>query len=201
MKKTLFSLLVATLLVTACAGLNEPFGSPAQPTAVVKPIQAAPVRVSSVNVGNPPFQTVTQQDENGRSVTTLAGFDLNEFGGNDSGCTRTELDSIHIGEVVGSQSEKCLSVIEWSLKVGDETILAGTYALHPGEWFYIPLAVSGENDSPRIVGTLWYLPKGWNSHMYAADIAADRDIRDGTHSYVGLSPTDPWVVGIAESLK
>lgn len=200
MKKTLYSLLIVVLALTACSGVNQPisFGGNDQPEPTEGPAPAAPS--GSVRAGNPP-KTIVQQDENGRNVTTLQGFDLQEFGGNDSGCGRTELDSIHIGEVVGSQSEKCLSVIEWSLKVGDQTILAGTYALRPGEWFYIPLAVSGQNDSPRTVGTLWYLPKGWNAHMFAADIAADRDARDGTTSFVGLSPTDPWVVGVANGLK
>lgn len=149
----------------------------------------------------PPYTFVTQQDDNGRSVTTMPGFDLAEYGGDDSACTRTELDSIHIGEVVGSEGETCLIVIEWSLKVDDRTIIAGTYALAPGEWFYVPLAVAGQNDSPRIIGTAWYLPKGWNSHMFAADIASDRDTRDGTTSIVGLSPTDPWVVSTADALK
>jgi hypothetical protein len=36
--------------------------------------------------------------------------------------------------------------------------------------------------------------------MIAADLAVDRDLRDGTVSIVGLSPTDPWVVSIAEAL-
>ncbi len=61
-------------------------------------------------------------------------------------------------------------------------------------------AVAGINDRVRIVGTLWYLPKGWNAHMFAADLAGDRDLRDGTTSIVGLSPTDPWVVNLANAL-
>ncbi|MCL4360014.1 PT domain-containing protein [Patescibacteria group bacterium] len=152
-------------------------------------------------VGPAPYKTVEAKDEKGRKVILVnAGFDLNEFGGNDAKCTRTELDSIHIGEVVSSQSEGCLTVLEWSLKLDASTVMAGTYPLKPGEWFYIPLAVSGVNDHVRIVGTLWYLPKGWNAHMYAADLASDRDTRDATHSIVGLSPTDDYVVKLANAL-
>lgn len=148
-----------------------------------------------------PFSPVQAQDENGRRVLLInKGFDLKEFGGNDSKCTRTQLDSIHIGEVVSSQNEGCLTVIEWSLKSDATTVIAGTYALRPGEWFYIPLAVAGINDRVRIVGTLWYLPKDWNAHMYAADLAGDRDLRDKTASYVGLSPTDDYVVKLANAM-
>ena len=133
-------------------------------------------------------------------MVTLEGFDLTEFGGNDSNCGRTELDSTHLGEVVSSQDENCLIIVEWSLKHSEETVVTGVYAVAPGEWFYVPLAVAGVNDEVRLVGTLWYLPRGWNAHMYAADLAGDRDARDGTTSYVGLPPTDPWVVNIADAL-
>ena len=139
----------------------------------------------------------------GTTKNVLKGFDLNEFGGDDSLCNRTgegvQPDYVHIGEVVSSRGEKCKVVIEWSLKQGATTILAGTYALEPdpagnSEWFYIPMAVSGLNDNVRVVGTAYYLPRGWNAHAMAWFYAVDRDARDGTSSYVGLSPTDDYVI-------
>ncbi|MEI8232858.1 MAG: hypothetical protein WCG44_03885 [bacterium] len=163
--------------------------------------QAVPVFAQSAA---PIEESITVQKK-GESVTVkvLKGFNPNEYGGNDSSCTFTgsEPEMVHIGEVVGSPNESCLQVIEWSLKDGDQTIVAGTYALAPHEWFYIPLAVSGVNDQVRVVGTLYRMPKGWNAHMMAVYYAIDRDSRDGTHSYIGLSPTDPWVLAQIDSLS
>ena len=152
-----------------------------------------------------PIEESITVEKNGESVTVkvLKGFDPNEYGGDDSGCTYSgsEPEKIHIGEVVGSPNEACLQVIEWSLKNGDSTIVAGTYVLAPHEWFYIPMAVAGVNDEVRVVGTLYRMPKGWNAHMMAVYYAIDRDARDGTHSYIGLSPTDPWVLAQIDSLS
>jgi hypothetical protein len=152
----------------------------------------------------PVEESITVQKK-GEAITVkvLKGFDPNEFGGDDSGCTfsGSEPEMIHIGEVVGSPNEACLQVIEWSLKKGDGTIVAGTYALAPHEWFYIPMAVAGVNDEVRVVGTLYRMPKDWNAHMMAVYYAIDRDARDGTHSYIGLSPTDPWVLAQIDSLS
>lgn len=226
MRKIFFTMLLALsaiATIAASCNLNDPLGAPPTatpantptpsdtptkaPTATKTPaptVTATPTAITGTVeqlVANPPFETENALDDRGRTVTVIKGFDVNEYGGSDADCKREgEPEMIHIGEVVGSETEPCLSVIEWSLKVGEETILAGTYALRPGEWFYIPLAVSGLNDSPRIVGTLYIMPRGWNAHMMAANYASDRDLRDGTTSYVGLSPTDPWVQAIADAL-
>jgi hypothetical protein len=130
--------------------------------------------------------------------TFMRGFDIKEFGGNDAACSRTELEGIQAPEVVGSPNEDCKIVVEWSLKHGDRTIYTGVFPLEPGKWFYMPLGVAGVNDDVRIVGTAWYLPKGWNAHQFAADLAKDRDARDKTTSIIGLSPTDPYVLWLAE---
>lgn len=163
--------------------------------------QAVPV---FAQLAVPIEESITIQKK-GESVTVkvLKGFDPNEYGGDDSGCTYSgsEPERIHIGEVVGSPNEACLQVIEWSLKNGDSTIVAGTYALAPHEWFYIPMAVAGVNDEVRVVGTLYRMPKDWNAHMMAVYYGIDRDARDGTHSYIGLSPTDPWVLAQIDSLS
>lgn len=144
-------------------------------------------------------RTVKQTDDKGNQVTTLQGFDLAEYGGNDSRCERTETETIHLGEVVSSAIETCKVVVEWSLKLGDQTLVAGVYSVTPGEWFYVPLAVAGVNDSLRVVGTIWYLPKNWNGHMFSANLAAARDARDGTVSIVGLSPTDDMVMSVIDA--
>ena len=152
-----------------------------------------------------PLTENIQIEKNGQMVTVMVvkGFDVNEFGGDDSLCpfTAEQPETIHIGEVVGSPNEKCKLVVEWSLKQDDKTMVTGVYSLEPGEWFYIPLAVAGVNDAVRVVGTLHRMPKDWNAHMYAAFIGYDRDQRDGTKSYVGLSPTDPWVLSQIDALS
>lgn len=158
------------------------------PTASATPVQ--PVKPADF-----PYETKVYEGK-----TLLAGFDPLEYGGNDNDCripTGSQPEMIHIGEVVSSPGEGCRSVVEWSLKVGTETIIAGTYALEPGEWFYIPKAVAGDQTDPRYVGTLYVYPMGWNAHKQAVYLAADRDARDGTLSVVGLSPTDDFVVGLA----
>lgn len=188
----------------------EPSSTPA-PTATTAPTaspepSATPTATAPIDLENVlkmakklPFETIQQVTDKG-AVTTLKGFDLTEFGGLDNKCKRNQTEVIHLGEVVSSETESCRIVVEWSLKYGTTTVLAGTYAVEPGEWFYVPLAVGGENDSPRIVGTIWYLPRNWNSHLYAAYLAIARDARDGTLSYVGLSPTDPFVELLANAL-
>ncbi len=133
--------------------------------------------------------------------TLLAGFDPLEYGGDDSNCTRSELMLTQWGEVASSQAEACKVVLEWSVKVGAQTIFAGVYALEPGEWFYTPKRVAGDFSDPRFVGTLHYLPRGWNAHQYAVNIATARDTRDTTLSVVGLSPTDEWVVSLAKKIQ
>lgn len=142
-----------------------------------------------------PHETRIEEDK-----VLMKGFDLNEYGGNDANCSIPvggQPRNIHIGEVVSSPSEGCRQVLEWSLKQGTETIIAGTYALEPGEWFYVPKAAAGDFSDPRFVGTLWTYPKGWNAHRMAFYMAAARDERDGTLSVVGLSPTDDYVLGLA----
>lgn len=177
------------------------------PAATVIPAASAQVDIAWVLSQVAAPRPVTRV-EDGKEL--MAGFDRNEFGGDDSDCTRnipnSSPDMIHIGEVVGSEHEDCKIVIEWSLKYRDQTILAGTYALEPneeaigqpGEWFYIPFAVDGYNDATRIVGTAHYMPQDWNAHEYAFLLGRDRDDRDGTVSVVGLSPTDPWVIQTGE---
>lgn len=139
-----------------------------------------------------------------QTKTLLAGFDPAEFGGDDSNCTRSELMLTQWGEVASSQEEQCKVVLEWSVKIGAKTIFAGVYSLEPNkeggsEWFYTPKRAEGDLSDPRFVGTLHYLPRGWNAHQYAVNIATARDTRDGTLSVVGLSPTDPWVLNLAKT--
>ncbi len=186
-----------------------PTATPVPPAAVqptVAPTKAPAISAGKTitdvikTVGPAPFKTVATKDDKGRAITKLEGFDLNEFGGNDNLCTKKELEQIHIGERVGSVGEPCKIVVEWSLKYSDQTIITGVYALEPGEWFYVPLAVAGQKGSPRIVGTAHYLPKLWNAHMYSANIASVRDATDHTTSIVGLSPTNVYVVMLANAL-
>lgn len=161
--------------------------------ASVLPAFAQPL--APVTLGNFPHET---RIEGGKVL--MKGFDLNEYGGNDANCSIPvggQARSIHMGEVVSSPSEGCRQVLEWSLKKGEITIIAGTYALEPGEWFYVPKAVGGDFGDLRFVGTLWTYPTGWNAHRMAFILAGARDSRDGTLSIVGLSPTDDFVVGLA----
>ncbi len=142
-----------------------------------------------------PYETKPYQNK-----ILLKGFDPAEFGGDDANCplkNDQQPDSIHIGEVVGSEGETCKLVVEWSLKTGSTTIVSGVYANEPGEWYYVPLAVEGVDSPMRFVGTIWRIPRNWNAHQFAVDIAKARDDRDGTTSIVGLSMTDEWVVKLA----
>lgn len=140
-----------------------------------------------------PYDLVKQVNEDGRTVTTLKGFDLNEWGGtNDPGCTRTELDEVMLNEEVGSADENCVIIAEWSLKTDDGTHMSGFFATHPREWFRLSYAMA--NGETRFVGTLHYVPFGWNGHMLAADMAGDWQIKNpGELTIVGLSPTDAYV--------
>ncbi len=155
--------------------------------------QPAATNHQTVKAGTPPFSTAHTVNEDGRFVTTLSGFDLNEWGGtNDPGCTRKELDEVALNEEVGSADENCVIILEWSLKTKDDTIVSGFYALHPREWFR--LTWDQANGETHFVGTLHYVPFGWNGHMLAADMAGDWQVKNpGLVTYVGLSPTDPWV--------
>jgi hypothetical protein len=83
-----------------------------------------------VTLGNFPHETRIEEGK-----VLMKGFDLNEYGGNDANCSIPvggQARSIHMGEVVSSPSEGCRQVLEWSLKKGEITIIAGTYALEPG---------------------------------------------------------------------
>lgn len=148
-----------------------------------------------------PPETVTAQDEKGRSVTLVKGFDLNEWGGTtDPACSRTELDAVELREEVGSADEPCVIVLEWSLKNADQTITSGFYSFLPREW--IRLNYEQTHDRVRFVGTMWYVPQGWNAHMLSADLAGDWQVKNpGLVSYVGLSPTDPWVSGLWQAAE
>ncbi len=145
----------------------------------------------------PPFPTKVVKEDRGREITILSGFDLAEYGGDDSRCTRTELDAVVLREEVGSADEACKVIVEWSLKNGDETIASGFFAMEPRIWFRFVEAYEATNGPVRFVGTIWYLPKGWNAHMLAANMAADWQVKNpDLITYVGLSPTDPWVQGL-----
>lgn len=145
----------------------------------------------------PPFPTTVVKEDRGREVTILSGFDLTEYGGDDSQCTRTELDAVALHEEVGSADEPCKIIVEWSLKNADETIVSGFFAMEPEVWFRFLEAYEATNGPVRFVGTIWYLPKGWNAHMLAANMAADWQVKNpDLVTYVGLSPTDPWVQGL-----
>ncbi len=141
-----------------------------------------------------PPETVQAQDEKGRNVVLVKGFDLKEWGGTtDPQCKRTELDAVELREEVGSANEPCVIVLEWSLKNGDQTITSGFYSFLPREWLRLNFAQS--HDRVRFVGTMWYIPQGWNAHMLAADLAGDWQVKNpGLKTIVGLSPTDPWVL-------
>lgn len=145
----------------------------------------------------PPFPIKIVKEDRGKEVTILAGFDINEFGGNDAKCTRTELDAVALHEEVGSADEPCKIIVEWSLKDKDATITSGFYAVEPGEWFRFDQPYEAANGPVRFVGTIWYLPVGWNSHMLAANMGADWKVKNpDLIAYVGLSPTDDWVEGL-----
>jgi len=151
--------------------------------------------------GTPPFETVKAKDEKNRDVTILKGFDLKEWGGTtDPLCTRTELDAVELREEVGSADEPCVIILEWSLKDKDTTITSGFFAFHPREW--IRFTFDQSHGDTRFVGTMWYIPKNWNAHMLAADLSGDWQIKNPTlTAYVGLSPTDPWVMGLWEAAE
>jgi hypothetical protein len=145
---------------------------------------------------NFPYQTKVVKDDKGRSVTVLSGFDIKEFGGTmDPGCKRKELDFVELREEVGSESEKCAIVLEWSLKNGDTTIASGVYSLLPGEWIRFPFAQT--SGYTRFVGTLHYQPYAYNAHMYSADVIGDwQEKNPGLFNVGGLSPTDEYIQGL-----
>ena len=149
----------------------------------------------------PPYPLVQDQDEKGRTVTRLQGFDPKEFGGDDSGCTlKDNPDVARLNEEVGSTEEACKSIVEWSLKNGDETIASGFYAMQPKEWFR--LTYDQANGKVRFVGSFWRVPQGWNAHMLSMDYAGDWQIKNpGLLTVVGLSPTDPWVLGLWQTAE
>jgi len=146
----------------------------------------------------PQPQTVQDKDEKGRSVTRLSGFDPQEFGGNDSDCTLEDNpDVARLGEEVGSPREACKSIVEWSLKNGDQTIASGFYAMQPYEWFRFNQPYEATNGNVRFVGSFWRVPRGWNAHILAMDYAGDwQEKNPGLLTIVGLSPMDTWVQGL-----
>lgn len=191
---------LASTATATLAATQAPATTPTQTAAPTEAQSGSAVTLDSIveNGKKPPFETTVQKDDRGHDVTTIKGFDLTDTGGDDTGCTRTELDAVALREEIGSPAENCKIVVEWSLKYQATTIVSGIYAMKPGEWFRIEGNVSGED---RFVGTLWYLPSGWASHMYAANIAAEWQPKNpGLVTIVGLSPTDPWVVGLAKLL-
>ncbi len=157
--------------------------------------KSAEVKASIAKVFSDKVKTV--KEDRGKEVVILKGFDLNDFGGEDTLCTLKELSALELREEVGSPDDKCKHVVEWSLKYGAETIASGVYPMKPSEWFRIIGNVSGGDlqKTVRFVGTMWRIPPGWNSHMFAANMAADWAVKNPTETtIVGLSPTDSTIV-------
>lgn len=213
MKQFIPFALTLAIVMTACGVDTSAISSTSSPTAAPVPPTAKPpaatvppttVPPTATNVpptaaGTFPYVVEPAKDDKNRTVTILKGFDLKEFGGNDSDCLTKAETALALREEVGSPTEQCKIVVEWSLKSGADTVVSGVYALHPLEWFRLKSNVSG---TIRYVGTMWYLPKGWNSHMFAADIAGDWSIKNpGLTTYVGLSPTNPWVEKVLDALS